>query len=159
MANHHTNTACPDFEGLTRRKLFMGMPLVAAALTVPALAKAEGEDPILPLYRQWVTARKEWYRYVDLPGNGNWDAPESKAASDQEDAAFWAMINMTPTSMAGIAALIHVLWDLDGPSGPTDSEEYLENADHPNCKLMRAIWRGASGQQGLPPNGKMETMA
>lgn len=40
MANHHTNAACPDSEGLTRRNLFMGAPLVAAALVVPALAKA-----------------------------------------------------------------------------------------------------------------------
>lgn len=40
MANHHTNAACLDSEGLTRRNLFMGAPLVAAALAVPALAKA-----------------------------------------------------------------------------------------------------------------------
>ncbi|WP_187393022.1 hypothetical protein [Maritimibacter fusiformis] len=30
-----------------------------------------GEDPILPLYRQWVAARDEWHRYVGLPGNEN----------------------------------------------------------------------------------------
>ncbi|WP_187393023.1 hypothetical protein [Maritimibacter fusiformis] len=57
------------------------------------------------------------------------------------------MIEMTPTSMEGIAALIHVLWSLEGPKlAPVNVE-----ANHPNCKLMGAIWRYASGQNGLPP--------
>lgn len=114
------------------------------------LRKTAGEDPILPLYRQWVAARNEWHRYVGLPGNENWDAPESKAAEAQENAAFWEMIEMTPTSMEGIAALIHILWSLEGPAVATDHEEFHERADHPNCKLMAAIWRGATGRDGLP---------
>ena len=159
MANRHNTDSCIDSEGLTRRNLLMALPVAGAAVAIPALAKAETEDPILPLYRQWVAARNEWYRCADIPGNGNCDMPESKAAEAQGDAAFWAMIEMTPSSMEGIAALIHVLWDLDGPSVTTDCEEYDELADRPNCKLMRAIWRGASGRNGLPPNGKMEIMA
>ena len=141
---------------LTRRKMLMTLPVVGTAFAIPSMAKAETEDPILPLYRQWVAARKEWCRYADLPESGNWDMPETKAAESKEDAAFWAMIEMTPISMAGIAALIHVLWDLDGPSVVSDHENYSELSDHPNCKLMRAIWRGASGRNGLPPNSKME---
>lgn len=41
MANHHTNSACPDFEGLNRRNLLMAMPVAGAALAVPAIAKAD----------------------------------------------------------------------------------------------------------------------
>lgn len=146
-------------EALTRRNLLAALPVAGAAVAIPPLALAEEEDPILPLYRQWVAARREWYRYADLPDNGNWDMPESQVASDQEDAAFAAMIELTPSSMAGIAALMHVLWDLEGPVVASDSEEYLEHAGRPNCKLMLAIWRAASGQRGLPPNEKMEIIA
>lgn len=138
--------------------LAAGDVTAATAQAVPALARAEDEDPILPIYRQWVAARKEWYRSIDLPENDKWDMPESKAAEAIENDAFWAMIDMTPTSMAGIAALIHVLWDLDGPGVPADSEDFLGRVDDPPCKLMAAIWRGASGQQGLPPDSRMETV-
>ncbi len=136
--------------------LAAGDVTAATAQAVPALARAEDEDPILPIYRRRVAARKEWYRYIDLPENDKWDMPESKAAEAIERAAERAMIDMTPTSMAGIAALIHVLWDMEGPRAPADSEDFLGQADDPPCKLMTAIWRGASGQQGLPPDNRME---
>lgn len=159
MANPHNTDSRLDSKGLTRRRLMLALPASASAFAMPSLAGAMPEaDPILPLYRQWLQAREEWCRYADLPDNGNWDMPESKAAEELEDAAFWAMIEMTPTSMAGIAALIHVLWVLDGPNGAIGSEDYLEEVNDPNCKLMRAIWRAASGEDAFPLNPKMEPM-
>lgn len=142
---------------MSRRTMLTTFSSTSAMLTLPVLGRADVEDPILPLYRQWVSARAEWYRYADLPGNGDWDMPESQAAQAQEDAAFWAMIEMTPTSMAGIAALAQVLWDLEGPTVTLGQEGYREQASTPSCKLMSAIWRAASGHKGLPLDSKMET--
>ncbi len=120
--------------------------------TIPTPEDASAAaDPVMPLYRQWDDARKDWHRWADFPGNGNWDMPESKAAESRQAAAFKEMIEMTPTSMAGIAALAHVLWDTDGPSVVPECEGYQAQADTPGCKLMLAIWRAASGEQGPPP--------
>ncbi|MBI6628318.1 hypothetical protein [Pontibaca salina] len=142
---------------MKRRDFMKAAPAALAVSTLPAATLAHEEaDPILPLYRQWVDARKEWYLYADLPGNGDWDMPESMAAQAKEDDAFWAMIEMTPTSTEGIAALSHVLWDLEGPSVVPEHKEYAERANEPHRKLMRAIWRAASGQNSLPPDCKME---
>lgn len=159
MADHHPTTACANAEGPTRRNLLLALPVAGLAAAVPALANADEEDPILPLYRQWLAARDDWHRHADLPGNEDWNAPQSQAASDRKQAAFSAMVEMTPTSMAAMAALIHVLWDLDGPTLSEGSEGYLAEAEEPNCKLMRALWRGASGQHGFPPTGRIEIMA
>lgn len=40
MANHHTNAARLDSEGLTRRNLLMALPVAGAALALPAMAKS-----------------------------------------------------------------------------------------------------------------------
>jgi hypothetical protein len=129
----------------------MALPLTGAALSLPALAHAgDRHDPVLPHYRQWVSARAEWLRLTDLPGNGNYDAPESMAEEDKEQTAFRAMCEETPTSMEGIAALAHALWDLDGPVFCPDHEDYEAATNSQNCKLIAAIWRAASGQTGLP---------
>ncbi|ARO13369.1 hypothetical protein BVG79_00007 [Ketogulonicigenium robustum] len=103
------------------------------------------DDPIVPLYREWAKAREEFFALADLPGNEDWDWPESVDADARENAAFWKMIELTPTSLAGIAALTHVLWTLDGPTAIEGSSDRKEEANHPNCKIMRAIWRATSG--------------
>lgn len=139
---------------MNRRACLTALPAVLVTGVSQAAAVAE-EDPILPHYRQWVAARKEWYRLTDLPGNGCWDMPESIAAAELESSAFEAMIEMTPISMAGVAAFAHVLWDLVGPTMTPDQEEFLEQADRPEAKLMQAIWRASSGHHGLPPDGRM----
>lgn len=135
---------------LSRRALLAGLPIAATTLAAPALA-GEAEDPILPYYREWIAATREWLSYAELPGNGNWDMPASRAAAARIDAAFFAMIEMTPVSMAGIAALAHVIWDSEGPSGFHDSSKFVEECAEPGNKLMLAIWRAASGESGLPP--------
>lgn len=147
---------------LTRRALLADAaaadPFVApatAGVNKALVSAAEPEDPILPLYREWMAARIEWCRLSDLPGNGNWDSPESIAAEAREDAAFSAMVDMTPTGMAGIAALAVVLWDWSGPcSVPLDEAAFREQCDEPSNKLILAIWRAASGRNGLPPRAR-----
>ena len=137
----------------------VAVPVAGAALMLPALAEAsEPEDPILPLYREWWAARREWYRYAFLPGNGNFDRPESVAADARIDAAFYAMLETTPTTMEGIAALITVWWNLEGPM-VLDGEEYRKACNEPGNKLIRAIYRAASGTDRNPPNDRSEGLA
>lgn len=134
-----------------RRGFHKAIPATSAALIAPTVAQlSEDEDPILPLYRQWIEARLEWLRWADFPGNGNWDMAESKAAEAQEDAALFAMTDITPISLAGIAALIHVLWDIDGPARAPENEDYEDEIRAPNYKLMLAIWRATSGRADVP---------
>lgn len=109
-------------------------------------------DPILPLHREWAAARAEWYALADLPGNGNWDHPDSVASEQREYAAVEAMLATRPTSLAGFAALADVLWCLEGPGiGPGDPD-FPEQADWTSNRLIRHIWESASGQTGFPPS-------
>lgn len=139
---------CANGAAISRRNLLAALPASTLALSLPASAKQE--DPILPLYRDWKLARKEWHRLSDMPGNENWDCPESLAADDRESAAFWAIVDMTPVSIEGIAALAHVLWINDGPNSRADDPDYPVECAWPGNKMIRAIWQAASGQDGLP---------
>lgn len=144
---------------MMRRDLFcaaLAAPVVAVGAAAPVMAVVT-EDPIMPIFREWVSARREWCSYSELPENGNWDMPESKAAAAREDAAFRAMLDMTPTSVAGIAALATVLWDIEGPVVDEEwaPEEFLDAANDPSQKLIRAIYRAASGTDDFPLKGRM----
>lgn len=138
-------------ESVTCGDLSKALPISGAVLSKPTPEAAiEAEDPVLPLYRQWTEARANWRRLAALPGNGNFDTPESKVEEEAEHTAFLALIELTPTSPAGIAALAHVLWDLEGPVVPQDHDEFAALADKPSCKLIHAIWRASSGENGFP---------
>lgn len=151
-----------EFNGFDRRQFLAAAPacavgaLASGAIVAGEASAAEVIDPIVPLFHEWVAARREWYRYADVPGNGNFDMPESLAAQEREDAAFWAMNDMTPSSLAGVAALATVLWDLIGPPVDESHDEFGVFADFPENKLIRAIYRAGSGESGLPLKGKME---
>lgn len=143
-------------ENPTRRHVLAAGSLLGLAAT-PAFAAVEPEDPLLPLHREWWTARQEWLRLARLPGNEDWDLPESLAAEAREDAAYKAMHELTPTSMAGIAALAHVLWTVAGPSAPEDLvDAYVQDCEKDECKLIAAIWRASSGETGTPPFGEVQ---
>lgn len=110
-------------------------------------------DPILPLYQEWRAARATWYELADLPENGNWDMPESLDAEAREYAAFDAMLETLPTTPAGFAALIDVLWAVAAPDLIGDQHvQFAERLDEPANKLMIALWRATSGHEGLPPS-------
>jgi hypothetical protein len=106
--------------------------------------------PLLMVYDRWAKARDEWEALSVLPGNENFDSPEMRDAEVREHDAFLALIEMTPTNMAEIAAPAHVLWEHDGPASQDGRVDYLEEAAFPENRLMAAIWRGASGRDGLP---------
>ena len=105
---------------------------------------------ILETYAKWSRARSEWEALSILPGNEHFDSPEMHSAEAREHEAFLALIEMSPANMAEIAVLAHVLWEHDGPASQDGGADYIEEANFPENRLMAAIWRGASGQSGLP---------
>lgn len=110
-------------------------------------------DPILPLYQEWRAARATWYELADLPENGNWDMPESLDAEAREEQAFTKMIETLPTTQAGLAALVDVLWSVAAPDLIGDQHvHYAERLEEPANKLMIRLWRATSGHEGLPPS-------
>ncbi len=136
---------------INRRTLLAAIPASSGALAFPVVGMASQKaDPILPLYREWCDARAEWIHYSEMPGNEDWKWPESTDSAAREDAAFFRMIDMTPVSMEGLAALAHVHWDTDGPVHVETRENFTVECNQSGNKLMAAIWRGASGQNGLP---------
>jgi hypothetical protein len=139
------------------RRAALGSVAIASAIPGVVLAAQEPEDPIMPVYREWCAARIEWIKYAEVPGNENWDSPESLAAQEREDEAFWTMVNdMVPTSLAGIGALTHVLWSVAGPSFSRDRDGPAIELDDPKDILMLKIWQAASGETALDPDGHLD---
>jgi len=145
---------------MNRREVVAGAPCllltpnlgaVAAAPAVQLLSTASVEDPILPHYREWLDAKNEWWRWYDAPGNGNFDFPESLEAERREDLAFEAMMQTRATTMEGIAALCHVLWTINGPSARADLPEFQDQCEHYEHQPALALWRSATGLEGVPP--------
>ena len=150
----------------SRRALLTAAPALALAPAAALAGRAVGntdtrdgvsksgqiEDSILPIYREWLAARAEWYELSDLPGNEDWEWPESKAAENREWAAFEAMLETRPTTMEGVAALAAALWAWEGPCWKPSSPEYSEALDDTTNRLIAAIWKASSGSDGLPPH-------
>ncbi len=129
------------------------MPCAAASRPMPNFMAGSGnEDPILPHYREWLAAKTQWWRWCEHPGNGNWDFPESVDADRREEAAFEAMMRTPATTMEGMAALAHVLWNVAGPSACEDTAEFEEQCRKYEFQPALALWRSATGQDGLPPS-------
>lgn len=72
-------------------------------------------------------------------------------ANRREQEAFLAILDAAPLSLAGIAALTHVLWSLEGPVVSRAHPDFWKEAATPTSKILRAVWRAASGKEGLPP--------
>lgn len=128
----------------------MNRSAVLAALHTSTLALAGGAnanptDPILEHYREWLDARAEWKRLSVLPGNENFDFPESLEQDNREDAALAAMVELTPTTPEGVAALLHVLWYFEVPDLDRNVLEYAEVVKDPAHKAILGLWRATTG--------------
>ncbi|PCH70210.1 MAG: hypothetical protein COC12_08550 [Rhodobacteraceae bacterium] len=142
-----TDTGLPEF---TRRAFVRATAAIPLAV-VPVATMAEAQaDPIVPLCQQWLAARNEWIHLSEIPGNEDWKRPESVAAEQREFAAFHKMLEMTPVTNEGIAALAHVHWAMFGPASIEGSVSFKKECNRSENKIMAAIWRGASGKGGLP---------
>ncbi|MEM1428601.1 MAG: hypothetical protein AAGG09_04000 [Pseudomonadota bacterium] len=134
---------------MSRRTLLTALPATGAALALPAAAASREADPLVPLYHEWLDARREWRELADLPGNGNWDDPRSLAAEARENAAEDAMLTLKPTSLEGIGALAALAWVYVSP-GTTDPYEFAERAQSYDCRAVMALWKACTGLDGYP---------
>lgn len=131
---------------MNRRTLLAALP---AAVVAPGVAMADQHDPLVPLYHEWLEARRTWRVLADLPGNENFDDPRLLAVQAREYAAEEAMLTLKPTSLEGIAALAALSWDYVNP-GLTDPVEFAEQARHIDCRAVMAIWKACTGLDGYP---------
>lgn len=134
---------------MKRRDVMKFAPAVGVALAPPPAAQADQPDPLVPLYREWLDARRVWRELADLPGNGNWDDPRSLAAEARENAAEEAMLTLKPTSLEGIGALAALAWVYVCP-GTTDPDEFPEQAQTYDCRAVIALWNACTGLDGYP---------
>lgn len=109
---------------------------------------AVAADPVLDIYRAWLLARDQVHRIEDLYGAH--DHPAVLAADKIEMRYFDWLVSTPPISREGVAALMHVLWTIDGPMYRPDTKEYAAEVESPAAKLMAAIWRYGAGRDGLP---------
>ena len=130
---------------MSRRTILSAVPAAGAVFSVPVIAQGTEPDPVVPLYHEWVSARREWRELSYLPGNEDWDDPRSEAAMDRQLAIEKRMVALTPTSLEGIGALAALAW-IDGVS-PTEC--VWEDLDRDRQAIL-AIWRACTGQDGVP---------
>ncbi|WP_121634141.1 hypothetical protein [Tropicibacter alexandrii] len=141
-----TRTPTPAF---TRRALLAAMPATGAALALPSVASAEAPDPVVRAYHDWMAARREWGALMGRPEHGNGDTTPVLDAQQREYEAEERMLTETPTSLEGIAALSALAWYTMGPSS-TDPEQFAREVDTHESRLILALWRGCTGQDGYP---------
>ena len=134
---------------MSRRTLLTALPATGVALALPAAAASREVDPLVPLYAEWLDARREWRELADLPGNEDWDDPRSLAAVARENSAEEQMLTIKPTSPEGIGALAALAWAYVNP-GYTDPEEFAERAKSYDCRAVMAIWKACTGLNGYP---------
>ena len=138
------NRVCANSPTMSRRTLLTALPASGVALAMPPAAQADQPDPIVPIYHEWLAARREWRALADLDGNGNFDDPRSLAAQERENAAEQAMLTLKPTSLEGIGALAALAWVYVCP-GATDSDEFAQQAQTNDCRAVIALWNAKSG--------------
>lgn len=134
---------------MSRRTLLTALPATGGALALPAFADSHVPDPLVPLYHEWLDARREWRELADLSGNGNWDDPRFLAAEARESNAEAAMLAGKPTSLEGVGALAALAWVYVNP-GCTDPEQFAEQAKSYDCRAVMAIWKACTGKEGYP---------
>lgn len=134
---------------IDRRTLLTALPASTLALTT--VASSAPVDPVVTLYREWLAARAEWVALSNIPGNEDFDWPESLAAEDRSHELMLQLVELTPTTIEGMAGLAHILWYIGGPVFSPHTEDYEEEIQEPTKKAMLAIWRAASGKHEAPP--------
>lgn len=108
---------------MTTERACANAPLTS---TVPVL------DPVLPIYREWLEARKNWADAAKIEGNENHDHPQSIEWARREDEAFAALIGLKPVTAEGMRALAHVIWETECRTYPDDA----------TSQLVHGIWQG-----------------
>jgi|JI10StandDraft_1071094.scaffolds.fasta_scaffold1191913_1 hypothetical protein len=122
----------------------MNNPLEGCAEGLPATEN----DPILIHYREWVSALEEMYRLVHLEVN---DEDPRMVECDRRAAVALSLIETTPPqSVEGIAALVHVVWDVCGPAHAAWSQDYADACEYPEHRWILTLWRAVTGKTTPP---------
>jgi MoxR-like ATPase len=131
---------------ITRRTLMTAVPAVALCGAAPAAQP----DPFLFHYRQWIEARAEWRRLIEMPEHDDWETPETKAQETIEYEAFERMAETIPTSQEGFAALSTVIWEWHGPTERREIPEYQEQVNRSENRILLNLYRALSGEKAVP---------
>lgn len=128
---------------------YLEAPVIAFRRGEPLRSNSENVqevDPVVTAYSQWLAARREWWRWAKVEGNGNFDRPESLAAEAAENAAEAMMLAQSPTTKEGVAALVALAWfhESDACHEPFDPDSPVVLD-----RVLLSIWR-ACGQDGQP---------
>ncbi|MCG7630660.1 hypothetical protein MHM88_22905 [Epibacterium sp. MM17-32] len=124
--------------------------MAGALASLPDLSVAAAIDPVVPHYREWNSATTEWLRLSHMPGNGDWEWPESLAAESRAEVALRNMVAHTPTTPEGVAACTHAVWRLIGPGCAPSTPDFQRELALPEFKLLAAIWRATGGEGAYP---------
>lgn len=107
-------------------------------------------DPVLPHYHNWHAACDKWCRLIKVLDDRH---PFVIAARDEMDAAFHMLIRTVPATDAGVAALIRVLWQLDGPTDDPEAVTADMLRESPSAAIMHSVLR-ACGQSAVALTGE-----
>jgi len=134
---------------MKRRAMLTVIPGAIAATAVPAIAAAipqvEPRSEILDLYSRWCAAEAVCESESDLRGDGD-ETPKERAAAKQAEELRVQLLHCQPSTMPEVAALAHILWS----SLSYQPDEAERGIDYGSPMLIAAIWRGASGREGVP---------
>lgn len=122
----------------------MKTPIQGHAGGLPTAA----DDPILSHYREWVSALEEMYRLVHLQVSD--DDPRMVECDRRAAFALSEMEATPPQSVEGIAALVHVVWDVCGPAPAAWAHDYAEACEYPEHRWILTLWRAVTGKSTPP---------
>ena len=134
---------------LSRRTLLAALPASGALMATTANATEHPLDPIVPIYHEWINARREHAELLELPGNEDWDDPRTSAAERRIYENEYQMLTLQPTSKEGIAALAALAWDYCGPTSIVPEERAKQSLSS-EARAIKAIWKACTGLDGYP---------
>ena len=127
------------------RRAFTGSLAALAVAPLPTDA-AITEDPILPLYREWLAAITAWRKMAET--DLSWESEAMKVFWVRKTAAYSAALHLVPLGKGGIAALCHMILDEEtGPGVVEDHPEYWEKFNERQNRGIYRIFEAVTGQR------------
>lgn len=130
---------CANDTTMPRRSVLAALP--ATGMAFAATASAEENDPVLDLYQEWLKALLGWQRLSRMNGHAE-DTQEMIDLVDRRFDLLDQIVDSTPRSLEGVAALAHVTWEEAGPcilEGAEGSEEELSLPIHRALRSMMKL--------------------
>lgn len=122
---------------VTRRTVLASLPMAGLA---PAAMAADGDAELLRHYREYLDAIAACDGLAEADKE---QSPEMKQHHFCKVSALDAMTALVPSTIAGIAAVAHVLWLEHGPVYLPGTEMHVIEMARPEYRLMRSLLEGA----------------